>query len=308
MNSSPKLIMGHQDSKTNKQGLAAEKGKRKLSISSTLDDTNAHKKQRLESTTEQAATATLGKTPETLLGLPDELIERCIFWAVKTDRPLVSTIGNTLEMAKRDETEDERYYEPKVKLTAPFQGIPKLEEIAEDQVYKADVFEAHIYGTVALGPASYFADLPELRPSIRHLDVEICDTDSLAPVTPLDLTRPEAVGADWLIHIPEIARAYPSLETLSLSFVKLWAIRPMPSVEVVGLEAFHFMSNLLTALKAVSGPRLKAKTLEVTFIDPRNNWLCIDHDGEPVRIEGRNRDLTELMSEALCFPRSSVRL
>lgn len=172
----------------------------------------------------------------TLMGLPLELLERCVYFAVRgsgrltqhevlqrhqahpSETFLVFAMGTML-----DETSDLRLGA----LLKPFKDIDVvgerngLEDFARDQIYKVNFAQAHVTQHYRLAPeynhkdpSHDWTDLPLVRPHPHHLQVWIgleSDYDAI------DSALPNGVGHREIILLQNIIDLYPKLESLIVS-------------------------------------------------------------------------------------------
>ena len=247
--------------------------------------------------------------------LPQELKDRIIHWAVKIDKPIMSTSESASEARKIRRRERSAV----LMLGGEFDSVPdprqmfsadkKLKKVANEEFWKCNVFKVCDPGMRYANTQKHTGKLDHdvsRQPHIRHLIVVVMDKMRNRVI---NKEIEDTIGQSDVQNIQELLGLYPNLESLGVFFAYCslqWSgsFLGLP-LELMAWERQHFIKNIASALIQLEGPKWKSVSLSQSrrIVNRQGRMLC-----DPIDIDGRGRDLDELVCKMMDHPGFVVRL
>ncbi|KAI6906126.1 hypothetical protein KC318_g5259 [Hortaea werneckii] len=242
---------------------------------------------------------------ELLTRLPDELLEEILQSKVRL---------GLIDLHQVSQDRKAGYKTPLSEVLKPFQGHPKLREIARDQYYRTNTFHAKIttyrFARSSRGTIFYGDDRTQ-RTQIRHLEIEMnfkIDRHCL-----LEPDEDRVRGSLHREALVKLCVMYPNLRslTLSLQFDPSYCriedtLGEIPRWEIVAVYSYSLLQNLVEAFQSYKSPRLRKK--EIRFQQRPRKEQGLPAGRLPTRVDGRGRQADGLAWEILEYPYSITRL
>ena len=258
------------------------------------------------------------KTLEQLIQpLPLELKTLIIHWAVRTDRiiPSPPPSAEWIDAFLKKEDIPFLFDTKSTVITSDplrmFSANAELARIAFEEFWKVNVFQV-------ISGSRYFADdapFPKYpgklvddtsrRPYVQHL---VLSVHAQSDFDRIEEDEADRVGIREVNSLWKLTKAYPKLQSLVVRIayevyedLALGGQDPEP-YRVIAWERRHYLRDVIRTIRELPG--IKDKSL---------SWQHFDVDepasiGQPVEIDGRGRELWDLVWEILEWPEVVVRL